>query len=58
MALDETAAATATPTTTLYLDLAKFYDIVHLPTLLRTARWLEYPLRALLLCGQLRGSFV
>ena len=53
MALDETAAATATPSMTLYLDLAKFYDIVHLSTLLRTARWLEYPLRALPLCGQM-----
>ena len=53
MALDETAAATATPTTTLYLDLAKFYDNVHLPTLLRTARSLEYPSRALALCGQM-----
>ena len=53
MALDETAAATATPTMTIYLDLAKFCDNVHLPTLMRTARLLDYPLRALALCGQM-----
>ena len=53
MALDETAAATATPSMTLYLDLAKFYDNVHLPTLIRKARLLDYPLRAFALCGQM-----
>ena len=53
MALDETAAATATPTMTIHLDLVKFYDTVHLPTLMRTARLLDYPLRALAVCGQM-----
>ena len=52
MALDEPAAATATPTITIHLDLAKFYDN-HLPTLMRTARLLDYPLRARALCGQM-----